>query len=177
MEPERAKRLHAPGTLAAEPEVLADRNCLGSDPAKVGLDELLRVEPHELGREGRNERVRDPGLGEKLEAPLQRRQQLHAIPEDDPRMRVERDHRGLEARFERRPQDGAVPAVHAVERADRDGARPPVELRGCMRDPHRAGESRTVARRGSASSSGITRVSSDSSTPNGPISVRRRPRQ
>ena len=34
-----------------------------------------------------------------------------------------------------------MPAMHAVERADRDCPGAPVELRGCVRDPHRAGTS------------------------------------
>ena len=44
----------------------------------------------------------DPRLGEQLEPPLERRDQLDAVPEHDARMRVERDHGRLEARVDRR---------------------------------------------------------------------------
>ena len=153
-----------------EAEVVADGDCLGADRREVRLDELLGRQPHELGRERRDERLGDTGLREELQAPLERRDQLDAVPERDPRVRLERDHRRVEPRVDGRAQDGEMTAVDAVERADRDRARPTLELDGRVGDPHRA----PPPSRGSASSSGSTTVSSASSTPNGPISVRRR---
>ena len=69
---------------------------------------------------------------------LDRREQLDALPEEAPRVRVERHDRRPEVRRARRLEDTAVPAMDAVEGADRD--RPPsgVEIRGPVRDDHAA---------------------------------------
>ena len=67
------------------------------------------------------------------------------------------------------PGAPTVAPVDAVERADRDRSRLPLELGRSVGDPHPV-----TASLGSASSSGTTRPSSASSTRNGPISVRLR---
>ena len=72
----------------------------------------------------------DPGLVEELEPPLERRQELDLVAERDPRMRIERDHRRLEPGRANRVDDRAMAAMDAVEAADRDGARPRLELGG-----------------------------------------------
>ena len=95
--------------------------------------------------------VGDACVGEQLEPSLERRDQVDPVAERDPRVRVERDHGRVEPRVDRRLEHGAVPAVDAVERSDRDGARPALELGRGVRDPHRPAAS--LAR---ASSSGIT---------------------
>ena len=87
------------------------------------------------------------------------------MPERDPGMRVERDHRGREARLDHRVDHRDVASMDSVEGSDRDRPRLPNDLRRCMRDPHSS-----LAR---ASSGGMIRSSSASSTRNGPISVLR----
>ena len=96
--------------------------------------------------------------------------------EDAPRVRVEGDHRRRQTGGQRRRDDGLVSAVHAVERPDRDRARPRAQLvRACERPSRR--RRRTAASRASASSAGTIRSGSASSTENGPTSRRRSVRQ
>ncbi len=168
MSPAWASVLPVARTSSPEAEVRPDGNRLDSRPDEVRRDELLRRLPLELGRERRDERLRDTRLGEQLEPSLEGRDQVDAVPHRDARMGIERDHRRVEARVDEGSEDGSMTAMDAVERADRDRPRPALELRGCVRDPHGA-----AASRGSASSRASTRSSSASSTENGPISVRR----
>ena len=79
-------------------------------------------------------------------------------------MRLEGDDGRRQAGVDGDLDHAAVAAVHAVERADRDRARLPLELNRCVRDLHR---------RASASSERTIRSSSASSIRNGPTSVRR----
>ena len=76
----------------------------------------------------RHERRLDPDLGEQLQPPLERRDQLDLVPERDPRVRIERDHGRREPGVDRRLDDAPMPAVDAVERPDRDRPRLALEL-------------------------------------------------
>ena len=60
--------------------------------------------PLELGRERRDERLRDAGLGEQLEPALEGRDEVDAVPHRDARVRIERDHRRVEARVDGPPR-------------------------------------------------------------------------
>ena len=118
------------GPARAEPEVRSDRDRLRPDRGEVRRDELVGRKSHELGRERGDERVRDAGLGQELQPPLERGDEIDAVAEHDARMRVERDHGRLEPGVDRRPEHRAVSPVDAVERPDRDRSRPPLELGG-----------------------------------------------
>ena len=83
-------------------------------------------------------------------------------------MRPEGHGRECPADVTRRVDDEHVPAVNPVEAADRDGALAVGELLDAVGDDHR---------RASASSGGMNRSGSASSTENGPISSRRSVRQ
>ena len=73
---------------------------------------------------------------------------------------------GVEPGRARRREHGAMTAVHAVEAPDRDRAWLALDLL-------RSGDDVHVASLASASSGGMIRSGSASSTENGPISVRR----
>ena len=93
-----AEQLEVAGAPDAEAEVGSPATTTSTpDPAQVDLGELLRREPLELGNERRHERRLDAGVVEQLEPALERRQQLDAVAQRDPRVRVERDHGRCEA--------------------------------------------------------------------------------
>ena len=117
---------------------------------------------------GPSERFVDRRCLQELEAPLQRRQQLDAVPEHEPRMRPEGHDRHLPAHVTGCVEHEPVTTVHTVEAADRDGALAVRELLDAVGDDHS---------RASASSAGMKRSGSASSTENGPISRRRSVRQ
>ena len=119
----------------------------------------------EFGSERRDEDVHDTSGVEELEPAFERRQQLDAVPECDTRMRIEADDGRLEPGRTHGVDDCQVPTVDAVEAADRDSTRHGRELGRVMRDPHES--------LASASSGGMIRSGSASSTENGPISVLR----
>src|SRR5439155_22193006 len=84
------------------------------------------------------------------------------------RVRPEGDHGGRGPSGAGRIEDPPVAEMDAVEAPDRDGTLTGGELFGTPGDPHS---------RASASSGGMNRSGSASSTVNGPISVRRSVRQ
>ena len=69
-----------------------------------------------------------PAAAEQLQPPLERRDQFDVVPERDPRVRVERDHRRCETRVDRRLDDAPMAPMDAVERPDRDRPRLALEL-------------------------------------------------
>ena len=160
---------------------------LGADRLEVGARELLRLERGYLRRELDDERLLDAELREQLQPALERREQRHLVAEHLPGMRMEGDDRRRRTMPDRGPDDRPVPDVDAVERADRDRARPPLELARRVRDVHSAASSastrsRTASgtratasagSRASASATAISRSESASSTANGPTAVRR----
>ena len=86
----------APGV--PEAERLARDHELRPDRLEIRARELLRLERGHLRRELDDERLLDPEGGEQLEPSLERREQLHLVPEHLARMRVERhDRRSLPA--------------------------------------------------------------------------------
>ena len=89
----------------------------------MGLGEGLGFEACELEIELDHEHVLDAGVGEQLEAPLERRQQLDAVAERRPGMRVEGDDRRPPSRGEQRVENAAVAEVQPVERTDRRSPR------------------------------------------------------
>src|SRR5919198_2051449 len=163
VEAEALEQLEISRTTDAEAKVGSSDDRFRTDRLQVLLREPLGWEllqrRVEAGEEGRL----DPGLADQLEAALEGRDQLDAVPEGDPWMRVERDHRRREPGSRRGLEHRQVPAMDTVEAADGDRARRPHHLPGSVRDVH--------ANRASASSGGITCRSSASSTPNGPIAV------
>ena len=103
--------------------------------------------------------VLDAGLGEQLEPPLERREQLDAVAEHEPRVRVERDDR------RREPGRDAPPRARGGGRGGRRRtcrSRPRAACgrapRRRVRDPHREPRAARVA------STGTIRSSSASST-------------
>ena len=151
-------------TATAEAEVRAGDDHLGADRAQDALGERLRRELRQLEVEVDDERLLDPGLGEQLEPPLERHQQLDAVAERLARVRVEGDHRRRPSGGERGVEHAPVAEVDAVEGAERDRARLRLELIHLPGDVHS---------RASASSAVSRRSGSASSTRNGPTSVRR----
>ena len=151
----RPKRKSAPATTTSVPIGRRTRsaNASGSSWASSRSKSTTSV-------------VLDPGLGEQLEPPLERRQQLDAVAERDPRMRVEGDDRRRRPGGERGVEHPPVPEVDAVEGPERDRPRLRLELArtpaGRRSQPRRAPPPAVSSRSGSASS-----------TPNGPTSVRR----
>src|SRR5919201_1455260 len=156
------------GRPPAEPKVLADGDRPCADAMQDGVCELLRLEAGERLRELEDEHLVDPALFGELQAHRQRRQELDAIPEHDPRGGPEGDHgHGRSCRL-RRVEDTPMAQVDAVEAPDRDRTFPGTQLGRIVGDVHS---------RASASSGGMSRSGSASSTENGPISVRRNDRQ
>jgi hypothetical protein len=153
---------------AAEAEVLADDDDLRPDPAEERVGELLRFERGNARREGDDERLVDPRRLQQLEAPLERREQLDAVPQHEPRVGPEGHHRHGSTAVPRGVEHAPVPPVHTVEAPDRDRALPRRELGDAVSDDHS---------RASASSGRMNRSGSASSTENGPISSRRSVRQ
>ncbi len=90
----------------------------------------------ELRRELDDERLLHSELGQQLEPPFEGREQDDVVPEHLPRVRVEGHDRRHEPGVQRRADHGAMSDVDAVEGADRDRPRTPLELRRCVRDPH-----------------------------------------
>src|SRR5262249_54637835 len=154
---------------STEAEVLADRDDARAESAENRFREVRRFEPGELGGELDDERLVHPLLPQQLEPPLERREELDAVPEDDARMRPERDHRRTQTGLLCDIEDCPVSDVHAVEAPERDGALGGFQLVESPRDDHDS--------RARASSGGIIRSKSASSTENGPISNRRSVRQ
>src|SRR5581483_11021913 len=186
-EPQPLEQGEVAAPVAAEAERLAGHDELRADRGEVRAHELLRRERGDLRRELDHERLLDPELGEQLQAPLERGEQRDLVAEHLARVRVE-GHRGRRRpRRHRRGHHGAVADVHAVERPDRDGARPALELLGATGDVHLPASSastrsrtgagtRSAASAGSRASASATvsqRSGSASSTPNGPTAVRR----
>ena len=166
VEAELPQQVEIARTRPAEAEPRPRHHDLRPDRLEHTRDEVLRLPPrHALG-ELDHEHVLDPGLQQQLDPPLERREQLDLLAEHLPRVRVERDGRRREsvARVERGLEHAPVPAVDAVEGAERDRPRPLLELASDPRHRHS---------RASASSGGTIRSSSASSTENGPTSVRR----
>ena len=197
VEPERLEQREVTRAAVAEPEPGARGDELRADPREVGPGERLRRERRELLGERDDEDVLDAEVREQLEASLERREELDAVPEDDARVRVEGDDRRARTGLDGRPDNRPMPEVNAVERADCDRPRPPLELRRGARDRHAgsdgadgrssartpartAGGTRSTASGGSlasASAAGTRRSRFASPTSNGPISVRRSARQ
>ena len=137
LEAEPLEQLQIAAPPRAEAEVRPGGDRLGPDRPQVALGEHLGLERHQLRRERRDQRRLDPGVCEQLQPPLERGDQLDVVPERDARVRIERDHRRREARVDRSLDDAPVAAVDAVEGADRDRARLPLELGRRVGDPHR----------------------------------------
>ena len=168
--PSRSSSARSPERLFPKRKSSPGDDDLAADGAQVVLGELLRAQLLELRREAGHDRRLDSGFLQQLQAALERRQEVHPIPEGDPRMRVERDHCRGEPGRRRRADDGSVPAVHAVERADGDGPWPVLDVARSGGDLH-------ASSLASACSGGMIVSVSASSTENGPISVRRSVRQ
>src|SRR5262249_42180570 len=107
---------------ATEAEVLADRDDARAESAENRFREVRRFEPGELGGELDDERLVHPLLPQQPEPPLERREELDAVPEDDARMRPERDHRRTQTGLLCDIEDCPVSDVHAVEAPERDAA-------------------------------------------------------
>ena len=168
VESEPCEQRDVPGGAAAEAEVLADDNHVCADPAEHSLGKHRRLELRKLERERQDEHLVDPGLREELETPLECGEEWDSVPEDRTRMGPERHDRGRQRCRAHRLEDAPVSAVHAVEAPERDGALARAQLRRIVGDVHN---------RASASSGGMIRSVSASSTENGPISVLRSVRQ
>ena len=150
----------------------------------------------ELGVNVDDERVLDAELGEQLQPPLQRREQLDAVAERDPRVRVERDdgrdepgveHRaddraggpgGRRRRCRSRPRAARAPARRSARRSRHhrpaDGARARPSQTPRTR-PVRTAACAVANRRRPASS--ISRGQERSASAGGTIRSRRRPRR
>ena len=117
VEVEPSQELEVAGPSSAEAEVRARHDDVGADRKQHALDELLRPELRELEVELDHQRLVDPGLGEELEAPFERRQQLDAVAQSNARVRVEGDHCRRLAGRNRSVEHPPVAAVHPVEGA------------------------------------------------------------
>ncbi len=163
-ETQPSEQVEVAAASPAEPEVGAREDDLGADRPQDALRELLGLERRELEVEADDERLLHAQLRQQLEPPGERADQQHLVPEGGARVRVERDDGRGRPRGERLLDDPAVAAVNAVEGADRDRPRARLELPRGVDDLH--------GRRASASSTGMIRSSSASSTRNGPTAVR-----
>src|SRR6185503_2943396 len=164
VEAEAAQLLEVARTTLAEAEVRAGDDHFAPDRPQDPLGEGLRRELGELEIEVHDERLLDAGLREQLQPPFERDEQLDAVAERDPRVRVEGD------RGRRRPrrtcgvENAPMADVDAVERPERDRPRLRLDLLHAPGDDHS---------RASASSAVSSRSGSASSTSNGPTAVRR----
>ena len=136
LEPETAEEPDVSLPPAPKAECLRCDDGFRPDRLEDPGHEFLRLEPAQRFGELDEEDVVRAGLLDQLDAPAKRRQELDVVAEHQPRMRVEGDDGRAEAgrlrRFDRRP----VPAVHAVEGADRDGAFGRLELGRRAHDAH-----------------------------------------
>ena len=101
------------------------------------MSEHLGLEFHQFCRERNDKRCLETCVGEQLESPFERADQLDLIPESDSRVRIEGDRGRHEARPVNRSDNAQVPAMHAVEGADGCGAGHALELGRCVGNPHR----------------------------------------
>ena len=108
------------------------------------------------------------GLLEELEPAFESREQLHPVSEHEPRVWPEGHDRDASPRGAGGLQHATVTAMDPVEAAERRDTFAGRELLWTVRDLHS---------RASASSAGMKRPGSASSTENGPISRRRNVRQ
>jgi len=122
----------------------------------------------ELRRELDNEDLVDTRLLQQLDAALESREQVDPVSQHEPRVWPEGHDRDRSSHRSRRLQHSTVTAVHAIEASDRRDTFAGSELVYAVGDPHS---------RASASSGGMKRPGSASSTENGPISSRRNVRQ
>ena len=175
IEAQPSEQLEVTRASAAKAEVGARDHDLRTDRPQHALGEHLRLEPTQVEIELDHERLLDSGLADQLQAPAQRRQQLDLVAERDPRMRVERDHGRRQPGGNRSLEHPPVAEVDAVEGSDRDRPSLPAQLADVVRDLHRASPDPAASSpiRPSASSGGMIRSASASSTRNGPTSVRR----
>src|SRR4051812_37926691 len=162
---------------ATEAEVRPRDHDLRPERPQHGLDELLGAELGYVEPELDHQRLLDAARGQQLEPPLERGEQLDAVAERGSRMRLEGGAGRRQTRGGRGLEHAPVADVDAVEGPDRDRTRALLELRGRPCDLH--GPLRPAGRptRASASSGGIIRSGSASSTRKGPTSVRRSVRQ
>src|SRR5580765_3341657 len=121
---------------AAEAEVLADHDHLGADPSEDGVAELRRLAPRKLRSELDDEHLVDTGVLQQLEAPLERREQLHVVAEHEPRVWPEGDHRDRPSRGEGSLEHASMAEMHSVEAADGGNATVGLELFRAPRDLH-----------------------------------------
>ncbi len=155
--------------LAPEAEVRSCDDDLGADPPQAALRELLGLECCQVERELDDERLVHSRLGEQLEPPLERRQQLDPVPERDAWVGPEGDGGRAGSGGRGGLEHAAMAEVDAVEGAERDGAAGVFELGWVASDLHPS--------RASACSGGTIVSGSASATVKGPTSVRRSSRQ
>ena len=130
IEPQPLAQREVAASPAAEAERLPGAEHLGSDPEDIGLQEHLRREAGYGGRELDHKRVLDPEVRQQLEPALQGREQLDLVAKDLARVRVKGHDRRCQPGIDRRLDDGAMTDVDTVEGADRDRARPALQLAG-----------------------------------------------
>ena len=142
VEPEPTQQLQVARAPLPEAKPRACDDDLRADREQVLARELVRLESGDRRTELHHQGVLHPGVREQLEPPLERREQLDALGEHGPRMRVERDDGRDElstaAGIHGRANDRPVTQVHAVERPDRDRARANGEVCCRARDVHAA---------------------------------------
>src|SRR3954469_1653169 len=136
VEAELAQDAQVAVAAVAEAEALARDDDLGADRAEYPFGEVLRGPGRELVGELEHEHVLDVEPFDQLDPPLERRQQLDPVSEDLARVWVERDDGRCQARVDRGADHPPVSQVDAVEGAERDRARLPLELPGRARDAH-----------------------------------------
>src|SRR5262249_32728761 len=136
VEAELAQQPEVAAAAVPEAERLPRDDHLGADRAEKVARELLRLELLQVVVERHDERLLDPVLGEQLQPPLERRQELDAVAARDARVGVEGHDRGHETGLDRGGDHALVTAMEAVEGADGDCARGPAELSRGPRDLH-----------------------------------------
>ena len=137
VEPERAQELDVPAPAGAESEVLARDDHARADPRQVLGHEGLRLPAGQLLRELDHEHLVRARFLDQLQAALEGRQQLHVVAQDEPRVRIEGEHRRAEPGRLDGLDHGAVAAMDAVEGAERNRA---------LRGGSSAGERATITR-------------------------------
>ena len=101
MKPSIANRSRSPARARPKRKFSPATSDLGADRPQDRVDELLRLEAPGVLGELDHERVGHAELLEELEPALERRQKLHLVSEDHPRMRIEREDRRLRPGGER----------------------------------------------------------------------------
>src|SRR5262249_46206796 len=152
---------------------------LRTDAPEHPLGELIRRERRQLLVEGEHEDVFDPGVGEELEPPFERCEELDAAAQHGPRMRIEGHDARPRSSSPCRVDHAEMAPVDAIKGPDGNGAPCVRKSRRDTSNVHAPGAARAASTRSRTSASARSRSAANasgptaSSTEKGPTSVRR----